>query len=483
MIKAISTNGINSNTKQNFKTSSTLQNMQKDTFIPSFKGEIQKKNSFFKKLQNAFFTKETNEIKPYTNNPATDFQIELSKDIKTHFNRDIPPQNFENIMTLDEFKEILPNLKQENFLFNGNYEENTLYSIDLNNSTIFSNKKDETIKELLDKIEIQAKKYYDATGKKFIIALTDKDNIHGNRQAIRIIGENPKDYSHFKLLPSAKFSFIHKAPTSKKGYENSEILAYGINPFSKNITSFLDNLISKRKEMAESFIDELNELYPNLGYDVNEFVSDYSLLFQKDFTVSNLYWRVREYAENKGGNEIRSVETDSTKIYKDANSILDNLGTIITLPNEKIGAVGEKFSTSDDSLNKSIKELFYKYSTRENEKGEIISNDAITSEELFECLKKEEEAPVLAFASPYYLTNYFEEENNPNGYENVMDFMQELINNSKGLITAFESISPAYFADKNIKFDNIENFNDTIRENLNLYEVGGTFEIGKNSIS
>ena len=77
----------------------------------------------------------------------------------------------------------------------------------------------------------------------------------------------------------------------------------------------------------------------------------------------------------------------------------------------------------------------------------------------------------------------FEEEGETNGYENVIDFMQETIDKSDGMLTAFESISPIYPQDKYIQEGVIGNFNEKIRNALNLYEVGGTFDLMKTTIS
>ena len=477
MIKAISTVEAKPTKSTSTKTFPILKDIENDKFVPSFAGKKPQKNSLFKRIQNAFLPPQQEVIKQYSNKAPTEFQMELSKAVKTHFNVDIPPQNFENIMTPEEFKEILPTLKQENFIFDDKYEDNTLYNIDLNNTTIFSNKRSETIQDILSKVEEQAKKYYEKTGKKFVIAFTDKDNIYGVRQIIRIIGENPEKYEHFKLLPATKFSYTHEAPTSKIGFENSELLAYGINPFSENVTNFLDTLIEKRQEMARSFVAEIGELYPDFKYDVEEFTDSYGLQYRKDYTVSNLYWRAREYAENKGGNEIRSIKADSEKIYKDATSVIDNLALTVSMPDEVDSIFGEEFDTNDENLNKTIKEVFNKYATHEDENGKIISPAESTFEELIDCLKQEKEKPVLAFASPYYLTHYFEEEDEPNSYENVLDFMQEEIEASEGMLSAFESLSPVYPQDKYLTVETIENFNKTIKDELNLYEFGGTFEI------
>ena len=54
--------------------------------------------------------------------------------------------------------------------------------------------------------------------------------------------------------------------------------------------------------------------------------------------------------------------------------------------------------------------------------------------------------------------------------------MKKSIKNSNGMIKAFESMSPSYEIDPYITLKTIEDFNNRIRENIDLYEVGGTMQ-------
>ena len=478
MINKISTPKF---TKQNYQNNASFihtQPMKEDSFAPSFCARP-KKVGFFQTIKDIFSSGEI-EIKAFSTKEPTQFQLDLAEGIKVNFDEDIPPQNFENIMSIEEFEEILPTLNKENFIFEENLSESTRYCADLNYPTLYSNKSREQIDDLLDRVEDYAKKYYEKTGKKFIFAVADKDNIAGIRQIIRTIGETPEKYQHFKLLPAIKLAYTHEAPTSKIGFENSELLVYGINPFSQNLADFVNNTITKRKKMPLDFIKEIDKLYPDFAYNILEFAEQNRLLFSKDYTVSNLYWRTREYAEGKGGDALKSKQEDPEKLYKEAADIIDALGNSLFGDEDILSKSATNIEANDTGFNKSIKEIFEKYSTHiDSETGELVSAAENTYKDVIDCLSKEKQKPIIAFASPFYLSHYFEKLGHDGSYKNVIEFMKKTIKESNGMIKAFESISPIYVKDPYVSTTQIRDFNEIIRNNLDLHEVGGSL----NSIS
>ena len=475
MINQISITPIKQQSLQNKTTFKQITPLKEDCFAPSFCAQI-KRPSFFQSLKNIFSSGEV-EIKPFSQNEPTPFQKDIAEGIKSGFEEIIPPQNFENIMSPDEFEEILPTLKTENFVYDESFDENTLYSVDLDYATLFSSKTEEQIDDLLEKVENHAKKYYEKTGKKFIFAVTDKDNIYGIRQVIRTIGEEPEKYQHFKLVPAIKLSYAHEAPTSKINYENSEMLVYGINPFSENLTKFIDTTLEKRKKMPLNFIIEIDKIYPDFAYNILEFAEQNRLLFSKDYTVSNLYWRAREYAEGKGGDALKSGTKSPETLYKEVESILNSLGNPLFGFDDSAFKSSTNIDADDDNFNKTIREIFEKYSTHVDPvTGELVSASENTYKEVIDCLSKEKQKPIIAFASPFYLSHYFEDRNHDGSYQKVIDFMKKSIKNSNGMIKAFESMSPSYEIDPYITLKTIEDFNNRIRENIDLYEVGGTMQ-------
>lgn len=476
MINKISTPILQTPQQIGNKKTYNISKSNTDCFTPSFCAS-KPKQSVFSKLKDIFVSpKQT--IKPFSDKEPTPFQIKMAEGVKKVFEIDIPPQNFENIMSNDEFRKLLPTLKEENFIYNGSYQTNTLYKVELDFQTIFSSG-NEILEEKLKEIEEHAKKYYEKTGEKFIFSVADKDDIYGSRHIIEIIGENPEKYQHFKFLPATKFSFAHEAPESGIGFENSELLIYGINPFSENLEELLKKTVKKRKEMITNFVEEIDKYYPDFDYDVLEFSDQNDLVFNKAFTQSNLYWRTREYAEAKGGDALKSSGPSIESRYKQADDIIFNLGALVYGQDDLYGTISSNIDKKDEDFNLTIRKIFKKYSTHiDEETGKIVSAAENNLEEVMDCLKKEkpEDRPIIAFASPYYLSHHFEPSKHDETYKNVIDFMQKVIDESDGMITAFESISPKYIKDEYLTKERIDKFNDTIRSNLNLYEVGGSYQ-------
>lgn len=407
-------------------------------------------------------------------NPPSRFARDLSIGIKSFFEKEIPAQNLSSIMTPDEFRELLPSLNQENFMSSKRNRDSGVYCIDLDYHCNYSNGK-ESIFEILDNIAQYADEYFEKTGKMFVFALTDRDSLDGVRHAIRIIGENPEKFKHLKFLPAIKLTYAHEAPTSQINYENSEMLVYGINPFSENVDKFVENNIAKRKKMVVDFIRQVNHLYPEFAYRVIEFAEQNRLKYKKDFTVSNLYWRAREYAETKGDTAIKSINLVPQEIIDEAENILNNLDEIyVGSEKSPFSALGSQI-IKDSDVNKSIKEVFHDFSTHVDEsQGKVVSSAENLYDEMIDCFCLEPHTPVLALCAPFYLSHYYEKRNSTE-FPNVVEFIYDLKERSAGMLMAFESVVPAYDLDSNMTPEIIKNFNNYMREHTDLYEVGGSF--------
>ncbi len=418
-------------------------------------------------------------IKPISYESPTEFAQNISNGLKEVTKINIPPQNFKNIMSPEEFKELLPELKQENFTYSERNEERGVYFVDLDYQSNFSNRNNPNVYDILDKLAEYSDEYYKNAGKDFIFALSDRDSIEGLQHLVRFIGEEPEKYQHLKFIPAIKLTFAHPAPTSKIGYENSEMLVYGINPFSKNLINFVDNIIQKRRTMVLEFIRKVNKLYPEFSYNILEFAEQNKLKYYRDYTISNLYWRAREYAETKGDLEIKSIKMVPEKIVAEAETILNQLSSLHTGSTEEFSALGTQIIDEDSDLNKKIKEVFHEYSTHMDEdKGKVVSYAENLYNDMIDCLDKEPQKPVLAIASPYYLSHYFEERY-PKTFDNVVEFINKIQKESKGMLCAFESVVPAYGIDRHLSSEQIRRFNNYIREHTDLYEVGGSFDTVK----
>ncbi len=457
-------------------TSFPIKDVNYDEFVSSKSKFSNSSVSFSGKniFSSLFKTSQKQQNDDSKSNAPDEFSADISNGIKKVMDCDIPPENFSFVMTPDEFRKHLPELKEENFISTEKNLEAGIYNADLDYQSTFSSGI-ENVFDILDNAAEYADKYYEKTGKEFIFAVTDRDSIEGLQHLLRVAGSDPEKYKHLKIIPGIKMSFAHEAPNSAIGYENSDMLIYGINPFSENIIDFIDTTISKRKDMMVNFIKEVNQLYPEFSYNVLEFAQQNRIKYKKNFGVPNLYWRAREYAETKGDTEIKGISMVPADIIKEAQSILDDLDKVFLGSEQKGFSAFDSQIIKDNEVNKSIKKVFDKYSTHYDEdKGKAVSSAENLYKDMIECLSKENEKPVLALASPYYFSHYYEEQNSET-FDKVVEFFNKLKGNSNEMLLAFESISPFYDLDKYLKPESVEKFNNYIRKNTDLYEVGGSF--------
>lgn len=404
---------------------------------------------------------------------AVGYKADLARGIRDEMEETIPIEKFTQILTPSEFKEILPKLQTTNFKNTPKNIRLGYYCADLDSQSRYSGGKT-NIFEILEKILPIANDYKDLTGKDFIFALTDKDSIEGLQHVVKQFAQDPIKYSSIKLVPAIKLSFAHKAPNAVGGYENSEMIVYGINPFSKNISKLLDETIKKRREMVVQFIFDVQNLYPEFSYDIIEFATQNHLEYDKNYTISNLYWRAREYAEQKGSNAIKGRTSTPEETIREAASIIASLGKVYVGSDNITHSPFGTTIIDDSEVNKEIKEVFTKYSTHYDEKkGKMVSESENLYEDIIEMLSKESEKPIIAIANPYYLSYFFGEKDS-NTFYNVVDFMKNLQDNSQGMLCAFESVSPLYKWDKLVPPERIDEFNKFIKENTDFYEVGGS---------
>lgn len=510
-------------TKLNYqrKENNAKQTTQYDCVEFSYSKESEQNISFkggF--LSRIFKTREISEPTVETN--VSPYIKSLQEGIKATFDVHIPAADFSSIMSPDEFKEELKNLSIENFDIKNadELDPSKVYCADLDNATTFSTGKND-VYTLLENVAKTADKYYAKTGKKFIFAITDRDTIEGVQHAVKIVASEPEKFQNLRLVPSMKMSFAHRVPTDKKytRYENSEMLIYGINPFSPKLVNFVTDTLEKRKQMTIDFIKSVYELYPQFDYAVKEFGIQNGMKFLKDFGVSNLYWRAREYVETKGDTTIRSIELTPQQIKEATTQILSELYFVHQgSQNRNISALGSTIVQDDEEINKNIKEVFRQHTTHETKDEEIIAPAENVLSEMIEIFKNETTRPVMAIAAPFYLSDYFpdkveksndedetsediSEEDKPATFNGVVEFLKDLQKKTDGMLIAFESKVPKYRLDDKLykrrspnefpleTFDSrhpmffdlkeqpiLATFNSFIRNNqeLNLLEVGGS---------
>lgn len=391
--------------------------------------------------------------------------------IKEFFDKDISAENLDFIITPEEFKEILPTLKFENFDVKNAKSSNPdkIYCADLATETNFG-RSETNLFALLDKVAETADKYNQKTGKKFLFSITDIDRVDANKHAIELMASNPEKYKNVRFVPGVKMSFTHKVPSEygKAEFPISEIAVIGINPFSKKINESLKEIGEKRKEVSREFTLELRAKYPLLNCSFNELLSNNNIYYIGTYNVPNLYQKVIEYVEAK------SYRGDMLD-YNEFNGILQD--------------------------------LFSKYSTREelDKDGNpiIVAPLENTIETIMDTFSEEDTKPVMAIGAPYYLSRYFQDDDTST-YNGVISFIKDLKEKTDGMLVAFESKAPAYKLDEELyrkvsfrDFPNetvaeitkdykrlltfkeqpaLKKFNDFLRNNkeIKLYEIGGS---------
>lgn len=187
-----------------------------------------------------------------------------------HTTKKISPNKLTSIVGSDELKNIMLNLKPENYSIRGKNFENVLngtYQANLHVHTDFSDGT-MTVSELLEQSAKYANKLYSKTGKNFILALTDHETLEGTKEAIKLIAQNPQKYKHLKFVAGMEKGFATPSPQSPFGNptEMSEIIAYSINPFCPKLNKFIDELQENRKSVAKIIINEANEKIPSAQF-------------------------------------------------------------------------------------------------------------------------------------------------------------------------------------------------------------------------
>ncbi len=419
-------------------------------------------NSVFKKVLNAFFSlivgvmdiifkifgREKYTVEPpkdfNSDRKVTDFTRDIAKGIKEVKGKDIPPEHLVNVLSPSQFKEFLPKFKEANFRSDRKNIKEGIYCADLDNQTAYTSGTKNNVFYLLNNVAGFADQYYEREHKDFIFSIADRDSLYGIQNAIAIMGENPEKYKHVLLVPAVKLTYSHRAPNSSIGFENSEMLVYGINPFSENIMDFIDNKHEKRNNMMKSFIDDIYTMLPEFSYSVPNFSEKNKIFYERDMNVSNLYWRLKEYAESKCDPDMYDTKNDAREVAK---------------------ALLAKYSTHIDKNT-----------------GEIVSSAENLYGEIIDSFSKEKEKPCLALVAPYYLTDYFKQEDESDTMDSIVDFIKNQKAESKGMLLAFESVVPKYNLDKSLKQEQIDKFNDYLRAATSLYEVGGSFNRIENDV-
>ena len=385
----------------------------------------------------------------------TPFAKEVAASMSKAYHGKIPASSLSCLMSGDELLKELPKLSKSNYECTPQNMANGVFKVDLHSHSNYSDGEG-YVKNILEDAAEYADELYKKTKQKFIFALTDHDTVEGLKEALNIISYNPSRYKNLRFVPGIEVSFAHSAPKSNNECEMSELLVYGVNPYSENITKFLKNIKQKRIDMINIFIADAKKIYPLTNFSFDEFSNCYD--FKKYGNLMNIHWRVFHYTQTK-----HAVTCANSKFHSDINSQYKNImqdfkgASVDTLKqNGKIPHNINDFHALDKLLKKYAPHF---------ENGKLIASSENTFEEVIDAFKDEKNV-FMAFAHPGYFSNHV---TNPS--ESLKYFTQ----NSQGLIKASESYHQAYRnMDKNI----IETLQKQT-ESLNLLNLGGRDNHGK----
>lgn len=432
------------------------QTPKSNSCTPSFdwKGQNVSFSSWFASSPNVKKTNIKNQ--DVSNLPTTKYAQTIANSINKTCRERVLPQNLNGLMTPQDFRKLLPSLTAENFKSTNRNIRNGIYIADLDYEG--NNKKEEFTPQILDKVAELSNQYYSGNRKPFVFALTNRDSIYSAQNAIEIIAKNPEKYKNMKFLPAIKLSMGNE--------EDGGIILYGINPFDEELIEIANIVNKNRLRMIFGYAQKTKDLHPEFSYDILEFKNTYGYSYDKGETISSLYRKARK-CENERDSWVYVPES----IKQEANGILEYFKkeycSFDRLPPSKYNFL----INQNPDFNKG--ESFDKYFTRDvNE--EIVSCAKNTLKALVEYINKQgDDKPVMAISAPYRLSRYFEEDGSQT-YDNIVEVFKNLKKETDGLICAFETVTPSYNTDITINKSKVEEFNDYIRQNCDLYEVGGS---------
>ncbi len=168
-----------------------------------------------------------------------------------------------SIMGAQELADTLPLAQYRNFQALGDQDLDFRFNLHLH--THYSDGA-MTVPELLE----QAKQLADARAfindnlPPFVLAITDHDCIEGAQEAVHIISKAPEKYKNLRLVLGSELGAVWKAPQMQSIPMEYELLAYGLNPFDKDLNSFLALHQERRVNAAIQLITLLQEAYPSV---------------------------------------------------------------------------------------------------------------------------------------------------------------------------------------------------------------------------
>lgn len=335
-----------------------------------------------------------------------------------------------------------------------------VFSIDLHSHSTHSDGR-AYVHNLLDEVADYANHVYQKTGKKFTFALTDHDRVSGVEEALKIIRSNPKKYENINFIPGVEFSF---AFNSNGQIRFGEMLAYFVDPSSKEMKILVEELNTNRLKMIEEGIKKLGQ-----GFSKNE-MDDYFINRDGETFAYCLHYRLFNYAQIKNRiNKIAQERGENAEhLYrKFMQEYVFKKNSRVQKPEVspqgfdkylKENNIETQTPMLDENITKICEEFFPKIID-----GKIVCKTENSFEKIIDTLKNNDDV-VLAFAHPYFTAKH------------MKDYKKEFLaflKYANGKILMSENYHQAYpqdIMDKNRSF--IEEINDFLLSQ-NLIPIGG----------
>ena len=200
------------------------------------------------------------------------------------------------IMGAQELSNTLPLANYHHFQYR---EENNLnFRFNLHMHTHYSDGQFD-VKDLLDEGETFAKERSSLADDlpPFVLAITDHDCVDSCKEALKIIIQNPKKYTHLRVVLGAELSAVWKDKTLHRIPFEYEMLYYGLDPFDEKINTYLKQNQQQRRKIADLLFEILSRTYPQTSFSFAE------ALLQEPFLEKNLglgfAGRIYRYAATK----------------------------------------------------------------------------------------------------------------------------------------------------------------------------------------
>lgn len=399
---------------------------------------------------------------------SSDYIDNIAKGLSEYTHKKIKREQLSSVMSPKEFLSEISKLREENFIASPENIKKGVFCADLHSHTNFSDGQGEIFNILTD-VANYADKLYSKTNKKFIFALTDHDGVKGVKEALKIIAQEPQKFKNVRFVSGAELSFVIKSEVGSvknnkchNPVECAELLAYGINPFSKNVNDYFEKLYQKRSDMIKNTISEVTKKYPDINVSKKDTMNFIDA--KKDYVFAyNSHWKVYNYLQ---------LQNRAVKIAKEQNKPQDFLTKIIKeskikTPHDFDNYLKEQnIQTQTPIIDENLSDLCKKFFPKiENDK--ILAYSENTFEEVIDAFSKEKDV-IMGFSHPAFLVENMAE-------ETMRKNLQYYIKNSKNMIKLTEKYHQAYeepIKNNNITQDFIQKSNKLIDE-FGLVSIGG----------